>query len=47
MELYIAEYLVENRFADDIVSALKILKVVSDDWYNELRRIQKARDRTT
>jgi len=36
MELYIAEYLVENRFADDIVSALKILKVVSDDWYNEL-----------
>jgi hypothetical protein len=36
MELYIAEYLVENRFADDIVSALKILKVVSDDWYGEL-----------
>lgn len=36
MELYIAEYLVENGFANDMVSALKILKVVSDDWYDEL-----------
>ncbi len=36
MELYIAEYLVENGFANDMVSALKILNVVSDDWYNEL-----------
>ena len=36
MELYIAEYLVENGFADNIVSALKILNVISDDWYNEL-----------
>ena len=36
MELYLAEYLVENRFANDIVSALKILKVASDDWYNGL-----------
>jgi hypothetical protein len=36
MELYIAEYLVENGFANNMVSALKILNVVSDDWYNEL-----------
>ena len=36
MELYIAEYLVENGFANDMVSALKILKVASDDWYDEL-----------
>lgn len=36
MELYIAEYLVENGFANDMVSALKILNVVSEDWYNEL-----------
>lgn len=36
MELYIAEYLVENGFANDMASALKILNVVSDDWYNEL-----------
>ena len=36
MELYIAEYLVENGFANDIVSALKILKVASDNWYDEL-----------
>jgi len=36
MELYIAEYLVENRFANDMVSALKILHVASDDWYDEL-----------
>lgn len=36
MELHIAEYLVENGFANDMVSALKILKVASDDWYDEL-----------
>jgi hypothetical protein len=36
MELYIAEYLVENGFANDMVSALKILHVASDDWYDEL-----------
>jgi hypothetical protein len=36
MELYIAGYLVENGFANDIISALKILKVASDDWYGEL-----------
>lgn len=36
MELYIAEYLVENGFASDMVSALKILHVASDDWYDEL-----------
>lgn len=36
MELYIAEYLVENGFANDMVSALKILKVASDDWRQEL-----------
>lgn len=36
MELYIAEYLVENGFANNMVSALKILKVASDDWYGEL-----------
>lgn len=36
MELHIAEYLVENGFANNMVSALKILNVVSDDWYNEL-----------
>lgn len=36
MELYIAEYLVENGFANDMISALKILHVVSDDWYDEL-----------
>ena len=36
MELYIADYLVENGFANDMVSALKILHVASDDWYDEL-----------
>jgi len=36
MELYIAEYLVENGFANDMVSALKILHVASDDWYDKL-----------
>ena len=36
MELYIAGYLVENGFANDMVYALKILKVASDDWYGEL-----------
>ena len=36
MELYIAEYLVENGYANDMVSALKILKVASDDWKQEL-----------
>ena len=36
MELYIAEYLVENGFANDMISALKILRVASDDWYDEL-----------
>lgn len=36
MELFIAKYLVENGFANDIVSALKILYSASDDWYDEL-----------
>ena len=36
MELFIAKYLVENGFANDIVSVLKILYSASDDWYDEL-----------